>query len=190
MTRCCPNLDDHLAEVDALAVDQLPNREIGLRTRPVRNGGAGGLGQLEVPGQEICMDVGLDDLLDGQSMVTGVGEITRDVTLRVDHNGPPGRGVTDQVAEQRQTPELVLVEIHVALLFPVARWAPTSGTTIPCASFFPPRASERSRRVPQPADVVTVVRNVRSGKHVDGADLAVHVDRDRSDALNRPGSLG
>ena len=52
--------------------------------------GAGRGGQLEVAGQEVGVEVGLDDELDRQALVGGGGEDLVDVAAGVDGDRPPG----------------------------------------------------------------------------------------------------
>src|SRR2546430_1558229 len=86
--------------------------ELGLGEVAVTDGRAGGGGVLQVAGEEVGMEVGLDVPLDAQAGGLGVGQVLRDVPLRVDDHGPAGRLVADQVAEEGETPELVLAEEH------------------------------------------------------------------------------
>ena len=86
--------------------------ELGLGDRRVGDRGAGGGGQLEVAGQEVGVEVGLDHELDRQPLGLGVGEVLGDVALRVDDDGAPGRLVADQVRRVREAVQVVLVEQH------------------------------------------------------------------------------
>ena len=78
------DLEPYLAQVEDLAVRQVVDRELGLGAGAERDGGAGGIGQLQVPGQEVGVEVRLDDPLDGQPVGGGVGEVLADVALGVD----------------------------------------------------------------------------------------------------------
>ena len=90
-------LECHLAQRIALAVVDAHRLELGLGDRGVDDLGAGGLGQFEVTGQEVGVEVGLDDQFDGQTEFLGVGEILGHVALRVDNHCAAGGFVPDQV---------------------------------------------------------------------------------------------
>jgi hypothetical protein len=111
-----PDLEDDVAEREPLAVRKRLHREVGPRCAAVGDGGARGRSQLEVAREEVGVEVGLDHPLDRQPESLGVGEIARDVALRVDDDRPSRPLVSDQVAEQRQAAELVLPEDHAGLL--------------------------------------------------------------------------
>ena len=107
-----PELERHLAQGVALAVVDTCELELGLGDRGVDDLRAGRLRQFQVPGQEVGVEVGLDDQFDGEAELLGVGEVLGHVALRVDDDGPPGRLVTDQVRRMRQTVQVVLNELH------------------------------------------------------------------------------
>ena len=111
-----PYLHLHLTQADALTVGQPFDRELRLCLRSEADAGPRCLGELEMPGEEVSVEVGLDDPLDLEPGGFGVGEITRDVPLWVDHHRPTGRLVADQVRGVRQAAEEVLVEDQLALL--------------------------------------------------------------------------
>jgi hypothetical protein len=92
-----PELQDDPAQVEALTVSYLAVGEANVSAGPVDHGGASGVRQLQVAGQEIGVHVGLDHVLDPQSGRGGVAEVLRDVSPGVDHRGPPGGLIPDQV---------------------------------------------------------------------------------------------
>ncbi len=49
------------------------------------------------------MEVGLDDTFDRQPMLSGVGQVLRDVALRIDHDSTTGTFVADKVRRVRQS---------------------------------------------------------------------------------------
>ena len=112
VTGCVADLQHDVAELEALAVSQRIDRELGPRRVAVGDDGAGGGGQLQVTGEEVGVEVGLDDPLDTQPVAGRIVEVAADVTLRIDHDGTPGRLVADEIAEQRQAGQLVLTEEH------------------------------------------------------------------------------
>jgi hypothetical protein len=67
-------------------------------------------------GQEVGVEVGLDDQFDGQAELLGVGEIVGHVALRVDNHCAPGGFIPDQVGRVGQTFQVVLLEDHRLLL--------------------------------------------------------------------------
>ena len=90
----------HRTEGQDLSVGQRLDGELGLRALAVGDDRAGRGGQLEVPGEEVGVEVGLDDPLDVEAELVGLCEVAGDVALRVDDHGPSGALVGDQVAEQ------------------------------------------------------------------------------------------
>ena len=114
VSRRVADLEGDVTEGEALAVSQRLHREVGAGLVAVGDHRAGGCGQLEVSGQEVGVEVGLDHALDAQPVGPGVGEVPADVALRIDHHRPPGGGVTDEVAVERKAGEVVLAEVHGA----------------------------------------------------------------------------
>jgi hypothetical protein len=106
------DLEHHLTQLDALTVGERLDRELGPRVGAVGDHRLGGRGQLEVAREKVCVEMGLDHPLDGQSGRPRVVEVAGDVALRIDHHRTPRGGVTDQVAEQRQARQLVLPKEH------------------------------------------------------------------------------
>ncbi len=110
--RCVPDLQGDLAEGEHLAMRERFDREVGDRDVAIGDGRSGGLRELEVPRQEVGVEMGLDDPFDGEPLRLGIGEVLADVALRVDHHRPTRRGVTDQVAEDGKAREVVLAKEH------------------------------------------------------------------------------
>mgnify|MGYP000034089173 CR=1 FL=1 len=63
-------------------------------------------GQLEVAGEEVGVEVGLDDQLDRHAEFCGVGQVLRHVALGVDHHGAAGVLVAEQVRRHQETPQV------------------------------------------------------------------------------------
>jgi hypothetical protein len=68
-----------------------------------------------VSGQEVGVEMGLKDTLDAEASPLRFLEIHPDVASRIDHDGPPGRLVADQIRRVRQAAEIVLSEDHPCL---------------------------------------------------------------------------
>ncbi len=110
------DLENHLAQHQPLTLVQALDREVGPCGLAEGDDGAGRRRELEVAGHEVGVEVRLEDAFDAQTEPFGVGEVLRDVPLGVDDHGATRRLVADQVAEQRETTELVLLEDHGAPL--------------------------------------------------------------------------
>ena len=116
-----PHLEGDLTQGDPLAIGQQLDRELGPtgRSLAVADCGAGGFGQLEVAGQEVGVEVGLDHLLDPQPVGRGVGEVLGDIPLGVDDHRRTGRWVSHQVGGVGQASEVVLPEEHECHIIPL-----------------------------------------------------------------------
>jgi hypothetical protein len=86
--------------------------EVNIGACPVDDRSAGGQRQLQVPGEEVGVQVGLDHQLDAQPRSRRVVQVLLDVAARVDHDRPPGGFVPDQVGRLRHAVEVVLDELH------------------------------------------------------------------------------
>jgi hypothetical protein len=86
-----PHLDHDLSEGQRLAVAERLDQKVGHRPFPVSDDGAGGVGELQVSGHEVGVEVRLEDPFDPQPVAVGIGEVLRDVALRIDDHGPSGR---------------------------------------------------------------------------------------------------
>ena len=75
VTRRGPDLDDDIAERQRLTVGERLDREVGQSPFPVGDGRAGGGGELQVPGDEVGVEVRLEDPFDPQPVLLGVGEV-------------------------------------------------------------------------------------------------------------------
>nr|WP_308406722.1 hypothetical protein [Streptomyces sudanensis] len=109
VARGVEDLQVDLAEAQVLAVVQGVGVEVECGGGAVGDAGAGAFGQFQVAGEEVGVDVGLDDALDGQAVALGGGEVVVDVAPGVDHDGPAGGAVADEV---RGVGEAVEVEPH------------------------------------------------------------------------------
>lgn len=106
------DLELDVAEGDAFAVDQLVDGVFGLGALPVADPGAGPVGEFQVAGEEVGVEVGVDDRLDGETVFGGVGEVFGDVAARVDDDGLAGAFVGDHVRRLGEAVEVVLGEEH------------------------------------------------------------------------------
>ena len=94
---CVADLEEDVAERDALTIRELARRELGGRHRRESDLGARGVREFEVAGQEVGMEVGLDHELDGEPGLGGVANVLVDVAPWVDHDSTTGGLVADQV---------------------------------------------------------------------------------------------
>jgi hypothetical protein len=115
VTRSFHDLERHLAERDAFAVGEVADRVLGVGAPPVTDPRAGRLGQLEVAGEEVGVDVCVDHADDAELLFPGVGEVLGDVAARVDNDRSAGGPVADQVGRMGQAVQVVLREDHGVL---------------------------------------------------------------------------
>ena len=106
-----------VTELEAVAVGELPDREVGLGRLAVADPGSRGLGELHVTGDEVGVEVGVEDTHDLETVLLGVGEVLLDVASRVDHDGLAGLLVADEVRRLREAVEVELREVHGLLLY-------------------------------------------------------------------------
>ncbi len=106
------DLQGDVAEFDPLAVGELADGVLGLGAVAVADPGAGAVGEFEVAGQEVGVEVGVDDADDGQAARHGVGEVLVDVPTGVDDHGLAGALVGDQVGGLGEAVEVELGEVH------------------------------------------------------------------------------
>ena len=164
------DLEQDLTEHEALPVRHRLDGEVDVGALAEGDHRAGRGGELQVPREEVGVEVRLEHPLDAQILRRGLLEVQPDVAARVDDDGPAGRLVTDQVGRVRQAREVVLGEDHGVVTVVVAprrrargrpAWpAPTapleivrrrSASPTPPASSAPPRdhpfgCRSRSRR--------------------------------------------
>ncbi len=106
------DLQHDLAEHDALAVGQRPAGVLGRGALAVADPRPGRGRELEVPGQEVGVEVGVDHAHDLQAVLGGVRQVLRHVAPRVHDHRLPGGLVPDEVRRLRQAVEVVLLEAH------------------------------------------------------------------------------
>ena len=98
------------AEADLVALRHRNVRELRAGPRAHVDLGAGAGGQLAVPGNEIGMQVSLDDIRDAQVVFARGFQVDLDVALRIDdHRDAFGAG---HIRSMRQTTEIELFEVH------------------------------------------------------------------------------
>ncbi len=88
------------------------DREVDVGTLAVRDRRSCLGCELEVPTEEIGVDVGLDHALDAQAVGVGVVEVDLHVAPRIDDDGPARALVTDEVRRLGQAVQVVLHEVH------------------------------------------------------------------------------
>ena len=119
MTRRFEHFDPHVAELERIAVPHRHERVLRLRRAAESNRRAGAIAQLEVPGDEVGVEVREKDVADGELVLAGVGEIAIDITLRIDDDGAASDFVADQIGRMRQATEIELLQQHAAI---IAAW--------------------------------------------------------------------
>ncbi len=63
-------------------------------------------------GQKICMEMRLEDPLNGQTVRLGIGNVLGNVSLGVNDDSATGCRVADEVGRVRETSEVVLTKKH------------------------------------------------------------------------------
>jgi hypothetical protein len=76
-----------VAELEGVAVFDGGVGEGGVGVFAEVDAGAGALGELVMAGNEVGVEMGLDDVLDGETFLAGVVEVEVDVALGVDDGG-------------------------------------------------------------------------------------------------------
>ena len=112
VARRVAELEHDFSEAHPLAVGHLPVLKLGVRDGGVADLRAGGRGEFEVPGEEVSVEVGLDDHLDGEAARLRVGEVLSDVALGIDDNRAAAGLIADEVRGVGETFEVVLLELH------------------------------------------------------------------------------
>src|SRR5579872_472071 len=92
-----PDLEPDITELESLAVAERLDREVDVRRLAERDDSSGRRRELEVPREEVGMEMGLDDSLDAEALFVGLLEVHADVASRVDDDRTPRRLVADQV---------------------------------------------------------------------------------------------
>ena len=112
MTGGGQDLQVDLTERDVLAIGQSANGVVGLGRLAEPDPRPGCIDQLEVSGDEVGVEVGVDHSFDRQPVLGGVGEVLGDVAARVDNDCAAGGFVADQVRRVGQALDVVLLEDH------------------------------------------------------------------------------
>ena len=109
------HLEIDAAEREMFAVAHRTNRE----TDPIRCRNSVDdlctrrLGELEMTGEEVGMEVRLEHRFDRERHLASIREVLVDVAQRIHHHRPARRAVADQVARLRKATEVVLLEDEV-----------------------------------------------------------------------------
>ena len=115
MSRRRQHLERHVPETQLIAVAEGLDREVDVGTLAVRDRGARLGCELEVPAEEIGVDVRLDHALDAQTVSVGVVEVDLHVAPRIDDHRTARALVTDEVRRLGQAVQVVLHEMHSVL---------------------------------------------------------------------------
>ena len=73
------------------------------------------IAQLEVPGNEVRMEVRQDDMLDPETMLLGKPQVSVDVSLWIDDGRDARLLVAHEIRRVRQTVTVELLENHVVV---------------------------------------------------------------------------
>lgn len=87
VSRCREHPECHVAEQQCVTVRKSFDRVVDADGLAVRDHGASSRRELEMATEEVGVHVRLDDPFDGESLRVGVADVSRDVSLRVDHDG-------------------------------------------------------------------------------------------------------
>ena len=130
--RRCEHLERHVTERQALVIVEQLDRKVDRGRLAERDRGTGARRELEVTTEEVGVEVGLDDPLDGEAGGRRVGEVLVDVTLRVDDDGPTRGLVAHEVRGVGETFQVVLLKDH-GITEPLSKLSPAvldPGTTL------------------------------------------------------------
>ena len=108
------DLEHDLPELDGVAVadgDDVVSHT-ALRRVAVDDDGPGLRRELEMAGEEVGVEVRLDDVGDREALLVRISDIPGDVALRVNHDGLPRGRVADEIAGVGEALEVVLLEDH------------------------------------------------------------------------------
>jgi len=104
------DLESDLAEVEAVAVAEWGERVLGFGGGTEADSGADAVAELEMAGDEIGVQVGEEDVLDGEVVLGGEGEVLVDVALGINDDGGGGGFVADEIGRVGETGEVELME--------------------------------------------------------------------------------
>ena len=112
MPRRRQHLERDITQTQQVAVAEGLDREVDAGALAVRDHSAGLGCELEVPAEEIGVDMRLDHALDAQAMSVGVVEVDLHIAPRIDDHGPARALVADEVRRLGQAVQVVLHEMH------------------------------------------------------------------------------
>jgi hypothetical protein len=163
---------DARAEVDDVAVVQRRGGVFGLRRLADVDRGAGPIAQLEVPGDEVGVEVRQEDVRDAQAVLGRHGDVLIDVTLRIDNGSHARRLVADEVRRVREALQVELLEDHSYAVFrflaPFAAFAFVAGLARSALTgfFFSALTESRLRRS------ASIRSTTRGGSCTSGATIS------------------
>ena len=102
------------SEFEDVAIVERSERVRRFRGGAEIDGRADAIAQFEMPGDEIGVEMGEEDVLDGEGVFGGEGEVLIDVALRIDNGGGAGCLVANEVGSVRQARQIELLEDHFA----------------------------------------------------------------------------
>jgi hypothetical protein len=112
MTGRGPNLEGDLPQPDPLAVDQWIDLEFDVGGLTKGDDRSCLLGQFEMTGQEVCMQVSLDHPFYPEALGGCLVEVDAYVACGIDDDRPPGRLVADEIGRMRKSAQIMLAEDH------------------------------------------------------------------------------
>ena len=102
----------HAPEIDRRPVRKRCERVFGLGSRAETDTRTDSIAQLQMPSQEVGVQVGENDVFDAQSHLRGSVEILLDVALRIDDCGPAALRVANQIRRMGKTIQIELLQDH------------------------------------------------------------------------------
>ena len=105
--------DAHAPHLDGVPVMQRMKRELGGCSRSQVDLRSDPLAEFQMPGEEVRVEVGQEDVGDADAEFGSVRDVLVDVALGIDDGGPARRHIRDQIGRVREAGQVVRLQDHV-----------------------------------------------------------------------------
>src|SRR5215469_11825470 len=110
------DLQAQARELERIAVFHRGEGVLGLRAGAESNRGTAAVAQLQMPGDEIGMEMREEDVADGEAELCGVGQVLLDIALRINDDRSSAGLVSDEIRCVREAAQVVLLQNHPSIV--------------------------------------------------------------------------
>jgi hypothetical protein len=114
VARCFKDLKNYFSELDGVTLGVCRDRKLrsSFGGSAIANSCARCCGEFKVAGQEVGVEMGLENMANCESIGFGFSEVFRNIALRINNDCFTSRPISNEIAGMRETFQIELLEVQ------------------------------------------------------------------------------